>query len=286
MRTLTLILALFPAVVWAQAHTPWTPVDQTVEDLDQLGTSLRRVEGGLRLDGEQTSLFRAPAPGLDPGQYGPAAPGQPQYYRIGPGFVARVDRLDYVVRLGRKKIGFNVKPGADGQFIDLISSGAVFELAPRHVVPGTPLLPESVTASQGPRYNDAPPPPDTYQDHRIDGRVNGRVDYGVDQSIGDTRLGQRAWCPYDTDTGAYPNGPGTYPGRYRQGSMITRRVWRGMSEKPVATKPTKPTTTTDTHPSDDVTDAPRPTADGQQSHTGDTIDAAENANNASPQPRE
>lgn len=99
------------------------PVDQAVADLDPLATSLRRVEVGLGRDGQQASLFEvAPPPGH--------VHHVPVYYRIGPGFVTRVNRMDYLVRRGRRELAMNEAPFMDGEFIELIPANTVFELTP------------------------------------------------------------------------------------------------------------------------------------------------------------
>ncbi len=149
-----LLAVMVPAVVFAQAGME--PVDQAVGDLDPLSTSLRRVELGLRPDGEQTSLYRIDQPAFNPnsddgGGYAPgeALPTAPAYYRLAPGFRARLERMDYM------------RSGSDGQFVELIPANTVFELDPLR--------------GQPPPVPAAEPLPDYRIDLRIDGRVDARV---------------------------------------------------------------------------------------------------------------
>jgi hypothetical protein len=141
--SLLMLLTMTTALVAAPPEQ-WRPIDQAVEDLDALGTSLRRVEPGLRSDGEQTSLFQTPADEF----------GQSQLYRVGPGFRARVDRVDYLVRRDRRDVAFNVAPRRDGEFVELAPTQTVYELTP---------MPTIV----------APPPPGA--DARVNRQVDGRV---------------------------------------------------------------------------------------------------------------
>jgi hypothetical protein len=143
--SLLMLLTMTTALVAAPPEQ-WRPIDQAVEDLDALGTSLRRVEPGLRSDGEQTSLFQVPAD-----EYG-----QSQLYRVGPGFRARVDRVDYLVRRDRRDVAFNVAPRHDGEFVELAPTQTVYELTP---------MPAVVVN----------PPPATGADARVNRQVDGRV---------------------------------------------------------------------------------------------------------------
>jgi hypothetical protein len=135
----------------------WQPVDQGVADLDRLSTSQRQMQIGLRYDGEQTSLFRPPgSPPIQP--YSPtlaaAARNQNEYYyRVGPGFIARVTRLDYLVRVGRESSAYNIKPRQDGEFLELVTAGTTWELRPLHQ-----LAPQA-------------PPPTPAPDYRLDLRI-------------------------------------------------------------------------------------------------------------------
>lgn len=129
-----------------------TPVDQAVGDLDGLSTSLRRREMGLRYDGEQTSLIEIAGEGL----------GAKTYYRLAPGLRARVDRMDYAVRVGRRDFALNIKPRVDGEFVELIPANTVFEL--RH-----PLNP--------------PPGPIAQQTGWVDQRITTLIDGRIDTRV-------------------------------------------------------------------------------------------------------
>jgi hypothetical protein len=132
-------IAILFGVCGAASAVPegWQPVDQAVADLDKLSVSQRVVQVGLRYDGEQTSLFRAPVPPQASGVpykpgYGPD--GEAPYYRVGPGFIARLPRVDYVVRVGREHSAYNIKPRKDGEFIELVTANTFFELRPLEAI--------------------------------------------------------------------------------------------------------------------------------------------------------
>jgi hypothetical protein len=144
----------------------WQPVDQAVADLDKLSVSQRVVQIGLRYDGEQTSLFRAPVqPQLSgvpykPG-YGPN--GEAPYYRVGPGFIARLPRVDYVVRVGRESSAYNIKPRKDGEFIELVTANTFFELRPLEAI-AQKVRPEPPKPASPPVVSG---PLDLRVDHRV-----------------------------------------------------------------------------------------------------------------------
>jgi hypothetical protein len=145
----------------------WQPVDQAVGDLDRLSVSQRKVQIGLRYDGEQTSLFRAPRPigvPYKPG-YGPNGP-EP-YYRVGPGFIARLPRVDYLVRVDRKHVAYNIQPRHDGEFIELVTADTRFELRPLECIAPRPV---------------APPPPPAAETWA------GPIDFRLDFRVGPTRV--------------------------------------------------------------------------------------------------
>lgn len=141
---LSLLACCLSSVVAAAPPEQWQPVDQAVADMDALSTSLRTVHVGLRADGEHTSLFVAPDPDGD----------GVQRYRVGPGFRARVDRLDYLVRRDRKAVRMNMAPRVDGEFLELAPANTVYELTP---------LPEPAAAM--------PNLPDRRVNRQVDGRV-------------------------------------------------------------------------------------------------------------------
>ena len=196
MRTVTLALGLlwWPAspVGADDARRP-EPVDQTVSDMDPLAQSLRRVETGLRADGEQTSLFAVPDGAASRAlRATPAAPlSSDHYYRVGPGFVAQLDRPAYLVRVGRKGVALNRAPRRDGEVIELAPANTVFLLAlpdallPSTRVPDAPLpgagdgdSPDSPMA-QAPaatKLGAVPQRVNTRLDLRVRARLNGRVE--------------------------------------------------------------------------------------------------------------
>ena len=132
------LLMVFAIAFPAAAMPPedLQPVDQAVGDLDPLSTSLRRVETGIRTSGQQTALYRLPLSQVS-GENGPDRPGGTVYYRVAPGLTARVARLDYLVRVGRRGVGFNIKPRVDGEFFEVISANTIFELNPIQVTTGS-----------------------------------------------------------------------------------------------------------------------------------------------------
>lgn len=162
----------------APATAGLTPVDQGVADMGPNSTSLRRVEAGLRVDGEQTSLFR-----LDPVDLTQ----KPTYYRVGPGFRARVDRLEYLVidkddpgTRRRPNFALNQQARVDGEFVEIIGPNTVFELTLRpaasRMLPPEP-LPDARLDAQ--------------IDHRLDARVGGPLDARVDTKLQPTLIGEQ-----------------------------------------------------------------------------------------------
>lgn len=141
-------------------------VDQAVEDLDPLAKSMRRIEPGLDQYGQHSSLFRRV------GRAG-ALNRVPVYYRIGPGFIARVDRIDYIVRDDENGLTVNEAPKAEGEFIELIGPNTVYELSPIT----TPRQPETPGSSQHEADNRI------WQNMRIDTRIDGRIDTRIDTHI-------------------------------------------------------------------------------------------------------
>jgi len=128
-------IAVMAGVILAATGHPWQldargepaprlePVDQAVGDLDDLSTSLRRMEIGLQRHGEQTKLYRIEDP---------SEQDRPHYYRTGPGFRARLTRPEYLVvsneENGRSQLAINVAPYREGQFIELVPPGTVWEI--------------------------------------------------------------------------------------------------------------------------------------------------------------
>lgn len=177
-RTTLVMLALTAPAVAAPPQQ-WTAapgaraVDQAVADLDPLSTSMRRMQVGLRLGGEQSSLYRLdqPVAGGDGVSWAPGGIGQvqPVYYRVAPGFVARVDRGDYLIRVGRQDYQRNIAPKVDGRFVELVPANTVYELKPP-----TPVAPAAL------------PGPDTRIDQRVDRRIDGRIEGRIDARLSPT----------------------------------------------------------------------------------------------------
>jgi len=173
------------------------PVDPAVDDVDPLARSLRQVPLGLRTTGEHTNVFAVPVDPLAPlwqqptGLYQPYGQARYVYYRTGPGFRVKLDRLDYLVRVGDEGRAMNIKPRYDGEFIDLIGPNATFDLRPEW--PEAPLTSWNfgqMAPMTQPAASTPPPPsaalprpaarrldPSAQQpiDARIDGRIDGRV---------------------------------------------------------------------------------------------------------------
>ena len=113
----------WPSIARGQTSPRFEPVDQAVGDLDDLSTSLRRMEVGLQRHGEQTKLYRIEDP---------TGQNRPHYYRSGPGFRARLTRPEYLVvaneENGRAQLAINVAPYREGQFLELVPPGTVWEI--------------------------------------------------------------------------------------------------------------------------------------------------------------
>ncbi|MCC7145221.1 MAG: hypothetical protein IT443_02110 [Phycisphaeraceae bacterium] len=125
-----LAIALPSAAQSAQA------IDQTVEDQGTTSTSLRHVEFGLRQTGQQSSLLAVPNQpdifgGLQPVDlYRSNALPDHTFYRVGPGYLLRVQKMDYLVRDSQNKVYLNRKPRVDGEFREMPGPNAYFELSP------------------------------------------------------------------------------------------------------------------------------------------------------------
>ncbi len=161
------LAALIVSSAFAQPSETLLPVDQAVADLDPLSTSLRRIEMGLRINGQHTSLFQLNQTSTNPSAS--AAPQGPVYYRIGQGFQARIDRPQYLIGLGTSNPQLNVPPLRDGQFVELVPPNTTFIIAPLQLQTPTP----------------APPPNPA--------RINARIDMRIDSRV----------APYTTTTGIH-----------------------------------------------------------------------------------
>ena len=171
MRVVILLLVL-PAFASAQAPGQRLPIDQAVEDVDPLATSLRRVSDGLFVYGDHSRLFLNVGAG-DNHRAATSDPDPKRYSRVGPGFHVQLDRPHYLVAVSadpREKIfGNNITPPVDGQFLELLPVDAVFDLgvAP----PVSPIDPHALKSINSHRIDAA------YRlvDARIDTRIDARV---------------------------------------------------------------------------------------------------------------
>lgn len=158
-------------------------VDQAVSDLDPLTVGMRRVEPGIKIDdGEHTLLYAVYSPDMPSAlspvmKYGQLMP-MPVYYRMGQGFRARMDRMDYLIQIDRRHYESNVSPKVDGRFIEVAPANMVFDLRP--LPAGLPGSSQPVGASPQLSGSSASSSPDYRVQGQasqgpIDGRVNGRV---------------------------------------------------------------------------------------------------------------
>lgn len=163
-------------------HAQLTPVDQAVTDLDPLATSLRQIETGLNVYGQDTLLYRI-APGNSTFNLNGY---RPTFLRLGPGFQAQVNRIDYLSlvsdplpdQIRSKDMAINAQPRIDGAFAELIGPDTVFDLT-------HPLLPALFVKSPSVRsgsfenqYGD-----EIKHDMRLDLLVDYRLDALVDKRI-------------------------------------------------------------------------------------------------------
>lgn len=182
MRVAILLLAL-PAFAIAQAPGQRLPIDQAVEDVDPLATSLRHVSDGLFVYGDHSRLFLNAGAGGDH-RAATSDHNQKRYSRIGPGFHVRLDRPYYLVAVSadpREKIfDNNITPPVDGQFLELLSVDAVFDLgvAP----PVSPIDPHALQSINSHRIDAAHRPVYARIDARIDTRIDARVKSLLDPS--------------------------------------------------------------------------------------------------------
>jgi hypothetical protein len=181
MKAWPLLIMLIAAPALAGPRDGLVPVDQAVADLDPLALSLRRVEAGLRDEGEQTSRLFAFTP--DPSTAFAAGgalgrPVSPSYYRIGKGFVAKVDRITYLVRDPEGGVALNITPAKDGEFIEMIGANTVFDLRALDLNAAMPLAP-------------TPPAPTTSTAVVSPNRVTGQIHTMIDGQVKSNRIEPR-----------------------------------------------------------------------------------------------
>lgn len=177
-----LLMSAAPTFAQMSPTPTATPIDQAVADLDPLGRSLRQVQVGLRDNGEQTSLFAVPLDRDAPAFEAPLELYQPsnavadgqrfRYYRVGPGFRARVQRLDYIVRRGEKGLAINQTPRRDGEFLESPGVDAMYELSPI-----SPLMTPPPAAAPLPTPSSA-----------ISGRLDNQIDSRLRNRLGGAQL--------------------------------------------------------------------------------------------------
>ena len=115
-------LLFMPTVANGQPPEHFRPIDQAVEDLDPLATSLRHVPPSFEPNVGQSRLIQM-------NQHGVILPGQTlPYYRIDKGVIARIDRLDYVAIDTKNKFHLNAAPRRGETFVELIPANTIYEL--------------------------------------------------------------------------------------------------------------------------------------------------------------
>jgi hypothetical protein len=198
-----MLIALFCSPLTAQtAHQAQQVqrVDQAVGDLDGLSRSMRQQGGGLRLDGEHTSLYTIPAEKIQQLQvFGQAAQTTGvqhtnAYLRVAPGLAAQSDQTNYLVghRTNATGLASNVAPAYDGAFYEKIPANTVFILSPQ--------LQDLVHEANTNQQQSTPVEPNRVMPKRVDNRVADRmVDNRVDNRCQAQRVDNRVSnTPYQT----------------------------------------------------------------------------------------
>ena len=171
MRLAILIVLTWVCAASGQELLQKPPVDQTVSDLDPLGTSLRWVEPGNAQFSNRVRLYRLDESGVDPAT-GLIFPGQ--YLYRSPGVQARLDRPQYLSLSpfstpNHSQMVINAAPAVDGAFIEMIPPNTFFDLVLRPDPRSSPANPYGdQSQANGVRMN-------TRIDTRIDSRIDGRV---------------------------------------------------------------------------------------------------------------
>lgn len=140
-----------------------TPVDQTVEDVDPLGTSQRYIERGNAQFTPRSAVFdrlnRHGIPSTDETFF--------RYEFRGPGVRALMPHANYYVSSGPLKENkkFNQQPIVDGAYQEVVPAGVVYNLVPRPT--DLPRVLRTKDDLENERWF-AP-------DQRIDGRLSARA---------------------------------------------------------------------------------------------------------------
>ena len=177
--SLAVLLLVIPTPALAQQAR--RTVDQAVEDLDPLATSLRRFDTGLYIYGERRPMFVDSAQPSENNWFVWRDPitdpfaatreiGRKIYSRVGPGYYVRFDRPSYLMPLtGDPRDGFvpNITPPVDGAFLERIPADAVFDLRP---IVSTRLPPPA----KNPYRIDASVRTQPLN-YRVEARIDGRV---------------------------------------------------------------------------------------------------------------
>lgn len=140
------------------------PVDQAVEDVDPRAASRRHIDTGnatlsprsrmFRIDPQQAGVWTSQLPHMTAERF-------PYMYR-GRGVQSIAPRADYLVlqtdrMQARPHVAINRQPRRDGEFLELVSAGTVFNLIPQAGQP----------QGETPAQQTAP---------RVSGRLDTRVD--------------------------------------------------------------------------------------------------------------
>lgn len=132
-----LLLAGGEAIAQSTPGQALRPVDQAVEDVDPHAASRRYIDTGNATLSPRSRMFR-----IDPERSGVWTPNLPlmtaerfPYMYRGRGVQAIAPRADYLVlqtdrMQARPHVAINKKPRRDGEFLELMSAGTVFNLIP------------------------------------------------------------------------------------------------------------------------------------------------------------
>ena len=161
------------------------PVDQAVDDLDRMAVSTRQMQPGLSPYGQQTRLFRATGPVYPWSPYSNFDPGN-VYLRMGPGYRAIVDRIDYMIPRGRHEWEMNVAPRKDGNYAEQATTNTVWDLRPIPFIAPNASDPAGPRADRPmdprrPRQSNSGPGEGVTSARRVEGQVNpGPIDGRID----------------------------------------------------------------------------------------------------------
>lgn len=177
----------------ATAHAEEAPdpsqlraVDPAISDIDPLLHSLRKVQTGLRYGGEQTNIFQPVNRGVVDSPTArsiAASPVNTVYYRMGPGYLARVPRMDYLVLRQDNTIGVNEPPGVDNKYRAFMTNDVVYLI---NQVPIRSQIPTQYDPWMTAETDDNPLRVDAT---RVDMSIDRRIDRRVDNARVEPRVG-------------------------------------------------------------------------------------------------